>query len=117
MEFYNLSVNGANGETIPMSDFKGKVVLIVNTATRCGLTPQFNGLQNLHHKFNNLDLVVLGFPCNQFANQEPESNNSIESYCKVNFGVTFPLTEKINVNGPDTHPIYKFLKNPFCPLL
>ncbi|NLP56914.1 glutathione peroxidase [Lutibacter sp. B1] len=111
MEFYNLNVNTPKGEILKMSDFKGKAVLIVNTATKCGLTPQFEGLEKLHQKYKDKGLVVLGFPCNQFLNQEPETNETMEENCKVNFGVTFPLTEKIEVNGENTHEIFKYLKS------
>ena len=111
MEFYELTANKPGGEPIHFSDFKGKVVLIVNTATRCGLAPQFRGLEMLHQKYSENGLVVLGFPCNQFQHQEPESNETMEESCKVNFGVTFQLTEKINVNGNDTHPVFRYLKN------
>ena len=110
MTFYDLSVKTPQGEGLIMSDFKGKPVLIINTATKCGLTPQFYGLENLHQKYKDKGLVVLGFPCNQFGGQEPETNNSMEENCRVNHGVTFQLTEKINVNGPSTHPIFKYLK-------
>ncbi|MEJ6777086.1 MAG: glutathione peroxidase [Crocinitomicaceae bacterium] len=110
MTFYDLSVKTPQGGELIMSDFKGKPVLIINTATKCGLTPQFYGLENLHQKYKDKGLVVLGFPCNQFGGQEPETNNSMEENCRVNHGVTFQLTEKINVNGPSTHPIFKYLK-------
>jgi glutathione peroxidase len=110
MKFYDLKVNTPGGKPIQMSDFRGKVVLIVNTATRCGLAPQFRGLEELHEKYGDKGLVVLGFPCNQFQNQEPETNETVEESCKVNFGVTFQLTEKINVNGKDTHPVFSYLK-------
>lgn len=111
MNFYELSINTPQGSIINMSDYKGKVVLIVNTATKCGLAPQFDGLESLHEKYKDKGLVVLGFPCNQFANQEPETNNTVEESCRINFGVTFQLTEKIDVNGPNTHPIFAYLKN------
>jgi glutathione peroxidase len=110
MEFYNLSVNTPQGKVINMADFKGKTVLIVNTATKCGLAPQFDGLEKLHQQFKDSGLVVLGFPCNQFKDQEPETNASMEESCKINFGVTFQLTEKIDVNGEQTHPIFSYLK-------
>ncbi len=109
-DFYTLSVRSPKGETISMSDFKGKTLLLVNTATRCGFAPQFKGLEALHQKYRNNGLVVIGFPCNQFGSQEPETNESIEEACEINFGVTFQLTEKVNVNGPDTHPIFVYLK-------
>lgn len=111
MEFHNLSVETPQGSEIKMNDFKGKAVLIVNTATRCGLAPQFNGLEKLHQKYKNNGLVVLGFPCNQFQNQEPENNDSMEQHCKINFGVTFQLTEKVDVNGENTHPVFSYLKD------
>jgi len=111
MEFYNLSVKTPQGSVLNMSDFKDKVVLVVNTATKCGLAPQFDGLEKLHEEYKDQGLVVLGFPCNQFANQEPETNNTVEESCRINFGVTFQLTEKIDVNGPETHPIFKHLKD------
>jgi glutathione peroxidase len=111
MEFYDLSVNTPQGKELKMSDFKGKPVLIINTATKCGLAPQFDGLEALHEKYKDQGLVVLGFPCNQFRDQEPETNNTMEESCRINHGVTFQLTEKIDVNGPDTHPIFAYLKN------
>jgi len=110
MKFYDLAVKSPKGEPIQMSDFKGKAVLIVNTATKCGLTPQFEELEKLNQKYKSKGLVVLGFPCNQFANQEPETNETIEDVCKINHGVTFQMTEKIDVNGNNTHPVFKYLK-------
>lgn len=110
-EFYKLKANKPSGEEISMADFKGKPVLIINTATKCGLTPQFEGLEKLHQGFKDRGLVVLGFPCNQFAGQEPESNDTIVEACQINHGVTFQLTEKIDVNGSNTHPVFEFLKN------
>lgn len=109
--FYDLSVNDPKGNEIPMKAFKGKPVLIVNTATKCALAPQFEGLEELHLKYKDLGLVVLGFPCNQFAFQEPASNDQMEEVCLINHGVTFQLTEKVKVNGSGTHPIFKFLKD------
>lgn len=111
MEFYDLSVNTPQGKTINMADLKGKAVLIVNTATKCGLAPQFDGLEALHQQYKDQGLVVLGFPCNQFRGQEPETNDTMEESCRINFGVTFQLTEKVNVNGEHTHPVFAFLKN------
>ena len=110
MSFYDLSINNPAGNTINMSDFKGKAVLIVNTATKGGLTPQFDGLESLHQKYKDKGLVVLGFPCNQFLSQSPESNETVVDACRINHGVTFPLTEKIDVNGGDAHPIFVYLK-------
>jgi len=109
-EFYQLTANNPQGQPVSMTRYEGKVILVVNTATQCGLTPQFEGLEQLYNKYKDRGLVVLGFPCNQFAGQEPESNESMEQTCKVNFGVTFPLMEKIDVNGPKTHPIFRLLK-------
>lgn len=116
-EFYNLSANTPSGEKIRMSDYKGKAVLIVNTATQCGLTPQFNGLEELHQKYKDEGLAILGFPCNQFAGQEPLENKEMEETCKLNHGVTFQLTEKVDVNGKNTTPVFKYLKNELGGLL
>jgi glutathione peroxidase len=94
-----------------MADYKGKAVLIVNTATKCGLTPQFKELEALHQKYKDSGLVILGMPCNQFLGQEPLKNENMEEVCRTNHGVTFQLTQKIDVNGFNTHPIFKFLKS------
>jgi len=110
-DFYQLSANSPQGRPVEMADYKGKVVLVVNTATQCGLTPQFEGLEKLHQQYKDQGLVILGFPCNQFGSQEPLSNETMEATCKINHGVTFPLFEKIDVNGPNTHPVFKYLKN------
>ena len=110
-EFYQLQAKKPNGEIIEMKNFKGKTVLIVNTATKCGLAPQFDGLEALHQKYKDKGLVVLGFPSAQFLNQEPETNDTVEEACKINHGVTFQLTEKIDVNGKNTHPVFAYLKN------
>jgi glutathione peroxidase len=96
---------------LPMSAYRGKVVLVVNTATKCGLAPQFRELEALHQKYRDRGLVVLGFPCNQFQNQEPELNDTMVQSCEINFGVTFQLTEKIMVNGSETHPLFRYLKD------
>src|SRR3954470_19992034 len=96
-DFYKLSVNNPQGRSVHLSDYKGKVVLIVNTATQCGLTPQFGALEDLWEKYRDQGLVIIGFPCNQFGSQEPLSNDEMEATCKVNHGVTFPLMEKIYV--------------------
>lgn len=109
--FYDLEANNAKGQAISMADYKGKVILVVNTATKCGLAPQFEGLEHLHETYQDKGLAVLGFPCNQFSNQEPVSNENMESACQINFGVTFPLFQKIEVNGANTHPIFKYLKS------
>lgn len=109
--FYSLEVKTPGGKILKMSDFKGKAVLVVNTATKCGLAPQFDGLETLHQKYKDLGLVVLGFPCNQFMGQEPETDDTVEETCRLNHGVTFQLTEKVKVNGPGTHPVFEYLKS------
>ncbi len=111
MSFYDLKINTPSGESISMAEYKDKAVLIVNTATQCGFTPQLKGLEKLHQTYGKDGLVVLGFPCNQFANQEPESNDTIEEVCKLNHGVTFQLTEKVDVNGENEHPVFTYLKD------
>ena len=110
MDFYSQDIKSPTGGTISMQDYKGKVVLIVNTATQCGLTPQFDGLEKLHLAYEDEGLVIIGTPCNQFGGQEPLDNEEMTEVCRVNHGVTFQLTEKIKVNGSDTHPLYKYLK-------
>ncbi|CAG8520411.1 9066_t:CDS:2 [Funneliformis mosseae] len=96
---------------VDFSDFKDKVVLIVNTASKCGFAPQFNGLENLHQKYKDQGLILLGFPSNQFGNQEPGTDEEVQQVCQVNFGVTFPLMSKVEVNGDNAHEVYKYLKN------
>jgi len=110
MDFYSISINSPTGEKISMKDYKGKVVLIVNTATKCGFAPQFEGFEKLHIKYKDKGLVIIGTPCNQFSNQEPVTNEKMVETCKINHGVTFQLTEKIDVNGENTHPLFKYLK-------
>ena len=110
-DFFDLQARTPQGTDILMSELKGKALLIVNTATKCGLAPQFRELEALHQKFNDQGLVIIGFPCNQFQNQEPESNETMEQNCEDNFGVTFQLTEKIRVNGKNTHAIFGYLKD------
>ncbi|MGD9994304.1 MAG: glutathione peroxidase [Salinivirgaceae bacterium] len=111
MEFYNFSAQTLLGkQEIKMESYKGNVVLVVNTASKCGLTPQYKGLEELYKKYKDKGLVILGFPCNQFANQEPGSESSIADGCLIDYGVTFPMFSKIDVNGANAHPIYKFLK-------
>tara|TARA_R110001592_G_scaffold237306_6_gene496214 strand:+ start:23623 stop:24099 length:477 start_codon:yes stop_codon:yes gene_type:complete len=110
MNFYDFEIKKANGEIIPSESLKGKVILVVNTATQCGLTPQFKGLEELHQKHKDNGLVLLGFPCNQFAGQEPLGNDNMVNECQINHGVTFTLTEKIDVNGKNAHPLFVYLK-------
>lgn len=107
---YSLYAKDIKGNDVSLSDYKGKVVLIVNTATQCGLAPQFKGLEQLYNKYKDDGLVVLGFPSNQFLNQEPGSNEETYTTCQVNFGVTFKLFGKIDVNGPNTDPVFQYLK-------
>ena len=111
MNIYDFKVNDIDGNEVSMEQFKNKVLLIVNTASSCGFTPQFEGLQKLYDEYKNKDFVVLGFPCNQFKNQDSGTNQEIKTFCSMNYGVTFPMFEKIEVNGKDTHPLYKFLKS------
>jgi glutathione peroxidase len=109
--FYSYHAKSLQGKDIKMSTFTGKVILVVNTASKCGLTPQYEGLEKLYQRFKDQGLIILGFPCNQFANQEPGNAKSISEGCLVNYGVTFPMFDKIDVNGPNAHPIYKYLKS------
>jgi glutathione peroxidase len=107
---YSLSFTDINGNEVDLEPFRGKPALIVNTASKCGFTPQYEGLQKLHEELGPLGLVVLGFPCDQFGHQEPGDNAQIEEFCSTKFKVSFPLAAKIDVNGSDTHPIFKFVK-------
>ena len=109
--FYDFKAKSLGGKEISMEKYKGKTVLVVNTASKCGFTPQFGGLEELYKKYNDKGLVILGFPCNQFANQEPGDEKSIAEGCLLNYGVTFPMFSKIDVNGTDAHPLYKYLKS------
>lgn len=110
MELYNFSVKDKSGKDISLEEYKGKVLVIVNTASKCGLTPQFKDLEELYKKYNKNGLEILGFPCNQFANQDPASNEEIQEFCQLNYGVTFKIFSKIDVNGSNAHPLYNFLK-------
>ena len=106
---YDFEAQSIDGKTVALSTFKGKPLLIVNTASACGYTPQFAGLEELHQAYGKQGLVVLGFPCNQFGAQDPGSNDEISSFCQVNYGVTFPMMSKIDVNGTAADPLYKWL--------
>ncbi|MES2398701.1 MAG: glutathione peroxidase [Pseudomonadota bacterium] len=106
---YGFEATNINGKTIPLDAFKGKVMLIVNTASKCGFTPQFGGLEELHKSYAGKGLAVLGFPCNQFGSQDPGADGEIEQFCQLNYGVSFPMMSKIDVNGPAAHPLYKWL--------
>ena len=106
---YDFEAKEIGGKDIALSSFKGKVMLIVNTASKCGFTPQFGGLENLHKSYAGKGLAVVGFPCNQFGAQDPGSDSEIEGFCQVNYGVSFPMMGKIDVNGPAAHPLYAWL--------
>lgn len=110
-KFFDFSAQNIQGKEINMSEFKGKTIVVVNTASQCGFTPQFEGLEKLYEKHKDNGLVVLGFPCNQFGNQEPGDEQSIINGCMINYGVSFPMFSKIDVNGDNAHPIYKWLKS------
>ncbi|WP_161889702.1 glutathione peroxidase [Pontibacter russatus] len=109
--FYDLSATSLQGREVPMEAYKGKVVLVVNTASKCGFTPQYEGLETLYRRHKDEGLVVLGFPCNQFGNQEPGGKEEIEEGCLINYGVSFPMFDKVDVNGPHAHPVFRYLKS------
>jgi glutathione peroxidase len=111
MTLYDLTAKLSNGRNKKLADYKGKVLLIVNTASKCGFTPQYEGLQSLYSKYKDQGFEVLGFPCDQFGHQEPGGDDEIKSFCQLNYGVSFPLFSKIEVNGPNTHPVFEFLKS------
>lgn len=108
---YDFSCKDIKGELKPMADFKGKVLLIVNTASKCGFTPQYEGLEKLYEQLKDKGLEVLGFPCNQFLGQEPGGESEIQNFCSTRYQVSFPMFSKIDVNGPYTDPLYQYLKN------
>ncbi len=107
---YDISVKTMKGQDETLAKYRGKVMLIVNTASKCGLTPQFKGLEALYQQYKDTGFVVLGFPCNQFMSQDPGTNAEISEFCSLNYGVTFPMYAKIEVNGDGAHPLFKFLK-------
>ena len=109
--FYQLTATSLDGQRIPMADYAGKLVLVVNTASHCGFTPQYAGLEVLYKKYASRGLVVLGFPCNQFGKQEPGGVDDIEQTCQINYGVSFPMFEKVEVNGAGAHPLFRYLKD------
>ncbi len=106
---YDFQAELLEGEQKNLADYQGKVLLVVNTASQCGLTPQFEGLEQLYQDYQQQGLLVLGFPCNQFAQQDPASNEEIGSFCQRNYGVSFPMFAKVDVNGPTAHPLYQYL--------
>lgn len=107
---YEFTARDINGNEQAMSDYRGNVLLIVNTASKCGFTPQFEGLQSLYEEFGDQGLTVLGFPCNQFMNQDPADEQTISQFCRLNYGVDFPMFSKVDVNGEAAHPLFGFLK-------
>ena len=108
---YDFKAIRNNGSELDFADYKGKVLMVVNTASKCGFTPQYKGLEALYQKYKDQGLVILGFPCDQFAHQEPGDDEQIAQFCEINFGVTFPLMKKIDVNGANADPVFKFLKS------
>ncbi|MEZ5186970.1 MAG: glutathione peroxidase [Candidatus Nanopelagicales bacterium] len=109
MSIYDFKVSARDGSQVDLTDYKGQVLVIVNTASKCGFTPQFAGLEQLYEQYKDQGLTVIGFPCNQFGNQDPGSNDEIAEFCQVNYGVTFPMMGKIDVKGDDADPLYKWL--------
>lgn len=109
MSVYDFKATTISGEEKSLADYKGKVLLIVNTASKCGFAPQFAGLQQLYEEFGNEEFEILGFPCNQFGNQEPGTEEEIVSFCSMNYGVSFPMFSKVDVNGSEAHPLFKYL--------
>ena len=110
-KIYDFKALTSKGKELDFAQFEGKVLLVVNTASKCGFTPQFAGLEALNQKYKDQGLVVIGFPCNQFASQDPGSDSEIEGFCQVNYGVSFQIMKKVNVNGDEAAPIFKFLKS------
>jgi len=109
-KIYEFKTTGNKGAVVDFAQYEGKVLLIVNTASKCGFTPQYDGLEALYQKYKDQGLVIIGFPCDQFAGQEPGSNEQIAEFCRINHGVTFPLMAKTDVNGPNAEPIFEYLK-------
>ena len=107
---YDYTVRDSYGDQYPLSKHRGEVVLIVNTASKCGFTPQYAGLEKLYQDFKGQDFLVLGFPSNQFKEQEPGSDDDIKNFCEINYGVTFPLFSKVDVNGDDAHDLFKYIR-------
>ena len=109
MSVYEFHVHNAEGKEVSLMDYQDQVLLIVNTASKCGFTPQYKGLEELYERFKDRGFSVLGFPCNQFGEQEPGNNEEIQQFCQLNYSVKFPVFAKIDVNGPTAHPLYKYL--------
>ena len=115
--FFDFQTLNANGQSIELAQYKGKVVLVVNVASKCGFTPQYKGLEELYKLYAEKGFVVLGFPCNQFGAQEPGSNHEIQQFCELNYKVSFPVLGKVDVNGPEASPVFEFLKSEALGLL
>ena len=111
MSIYQFSATTINGQEVSLKDYQGKVLLIVNTASKCGFTPQFEGLESLYKELQSEGLEILGFPCNQFGSQDPGTGDEIQEFCQLNYGVSFPMFKKIEVNGAGAHPLYDYLKS------
>ena len=109
--FYHFKASSLQGKEFNTERYKGNVILVLNTASKCGFTPQYEGLEKLYKEYKDKGLVILGFPCNQFGNQEPGTEKEISEGCLINYGVTFPMFSKVDVNGENSHPIFKYLKN------
>ncbi len=107
---YDFTVKNEKNADVPLANYKGQVVLVVNVASKCGFTPQYAGLEDLYKKFKDRNFTIVGFPCNQFGFQEPGTNDEIQSFCQMNYGVTFPVMAKVDVNGDNASPVYRFLK-------
>ncbi len=110
MNFYDFQAKKINGQEVSMEDYKGKIVVVVNTASKCGFTPQYKELEELYQEYKGKGVEIIGFPCNQFGKQESGSNEEIKEFCQINYGVSFNMFEKIDVNGKNAHPIYNYLK-------
>jgi glutathione peroxidase len=110
MNIYDFTATSISGQETKLDEYRGNAILVVNTASKCGFTPQYKGLEKLYEDYSAKGLVVLGFPCDQFGHQEPGDEGAIAEFCEINYGVTFPLFAKIEVNGPDAHPLYKWLR-------
>ena len=111
MSLYDLSARAIDGSERKLADYRGKLMLVVNVASKCGFTPQYEGLEELWQKYRDHGLVVLGFPCDQFGHQEPGDEQQIQSFCSTTYGVSFPMFAKVEVNGANTHPVYEYLKS------
>jgi glutathione peroxidase len=111
VSLFDFSATSITGEEVDLSQYEGKAVLVVNTASKCGFTPQYKGLEELHEAYGDKGLVVLGFPCDQFGHQEPGDEDEIAEFCEINYGVTFPLFAKVDVNGDDAHPLFRWLRS------